>query len=99
MKIITAITTTLILTFSMGALAEGGNLWEKKVEKIQTVHLQHGDPRAVDMNHTAAEHKRWIFDDAKNSNLDSDVSHAPHAMPAHSDHMASDHKRMDVGSN
>ena len=94
----TVITTTLLLTFSVGALAEGGSLWEKKIEKVQSVNLQHGDPRAVDMNHTAVEHKRWLFDDASNSNLDSDVSHAPHAMPAHSDHMASDHKRINVGS-
>ncbi|MFD2231810.1 hypothetical protein [Alkalimarinus sediminis] len=99
MKTITAITATFLLTVSIGALAEGGNLWEKKLEKIQTVHLQHGDPRASDMDHTAAEHKRWLFDDANNSKLNADVSHSPHAMPSHSEHMAADHKRTNVGSN
>lgn len=98
MSKITVITSTLLLTFSMSAVAGGGNNWEKRAEKIQTVHVQHGSPTASEMNHTAVQHKRWLFDGANNSMLDADTG-KPYPSHRHTDHMASDHKRMSVGSN
>lgn len=95
----TAITSILILTLSMSAFADGGKQWEEKVLQVSTPHLHHGAPTAKEMNHTAVQHKRWLFDDANNSPIDDDVSHPPAALCTHMGHMASDHKRMSVGSN
>ena len=83
----------------MSAFAGGGNQWERKVLKVSSPHLHHGTPTASEMNHTAVQHKRWLFDDANNSPLNEDVSHTPTATHVHMNHMGSDHKRMSVGSN
>ncbi|UZE94488.1 hypothetical protein [Alkalimarinus alittae] len=99
MSKLTAITSTLVLTFSMSSFADGGNQWEERVLKVSSPHLHHGAPAASEMNHTAVQHKRWLFDDADNSPLNDDASHPPVAIQAHMNHMGSDHKRMSVGSN
>ncbi|WP_250657167.1 hypothetical protein [Alkalimarinus coralli] len=92
-------TTALLITTSMSVAADGGKRWEQMVERNSVPHLHTGTPSASKMEHTAAQHKRWLFDDAKNSELDANVSEHKHSVPKHVNHMASDHKFEMVGGN
>jgi hypothetical protein len=99
MKYFTAITAIFFLSLSIGAQAEGGNYWEKKLEKIESANQKHDNPSGPHMDHSAVEHKRWQFDGADNNQIEADVNQPSHTLPKHSDHMAVDHKRAEFGGN
>lgn len=92
------ITGTLI---SAQAMADGGYQWEQTQEAIGTIqHLHLHAPTAAGMDHTAVEHKRWMVDDAYNTELKSDQPiHRGHEKAKHTEHMGSDHKRYMFGPN
>lgn len=94
-----SLSTALLITASMSAAAGGGNKWEQMTELNAVQHLHTGTPSASKMEHTATQHKRWLFDNANNSELDANVSQHTHSKPKHMEHMASDHKRETFGSN
>jgi hypothetical protein len=88
-----SITATLLFSVSIGALAEGGNLWERKLDKIHTTDQKHVNPEGTHMDHTAVEHKRWQVEDV---NTSADVQPPSHKLPVHMDHTAVEHKRWQV---
>jgi len=94
-----SLTSALLITASMGVAADGGKRWEQLAENNSVQHLHTGTPPASKMNHTAVQHKRWLFDDANNSELDANVSQHMHSKPKHKEHMGSDHKLEKFGSN
>jgi len=94
-----SLSTVLLITASMSVAADGGKRWEQIVENNSVQHLHTGTPPASEMKHTAVEHKRWLFNDANNSKLDSSVSQHMHSKPKHMEHMGSDHKLEKFGSN
>ncbi len=84
---------------TVAAGGNGGRLWEQMVEKNSVQHLHTGTPSSSQMDHTAAQHKKWMFDDIKNSEADANVSEHKHSTPKHMDHMGADHKFEMVGGN
>jgi len=95
MKSIKTIIAAIIISLPLTAFAEGGYLWEKNsLQKPVTLKTS----VAKKMGHTAAEHNFMMTESPKPSdNNQLENTHGHTAM--HTDHMASDHKRLMTGSN
>jgi len=93
MKSIKTAIAALVITLPLTAFAEGGYQWEKNNLQKPTILKT---STAAKMGHTAAQHK-FMMTESNDPSDNNQLNNVHNHTKQHVNHMASDHKRHDLG--